>query len=587
MVLLLLAFLGGILTIVSPCILPVLPFVFSRADQPFRKSGLPLLAGMAVTFAAFAAIATVGGAWIVRANQYGRFVALVVLAIFGVTLLWPALADWISRPFVRLGSRLSQPGDEGSQPSAFRSLLLGIATGLLWAPCAGPILGLILTGAALEGASQRSAFLLLAYAAGAATSLAVVLLAGGKVFAALKRSLKAETWIRRALGVAVLAGVVAIAFGLDRGVLTQLSLASTSGLEQSLIDRFHPPVQSQNVPQKNPGAMMMMMSSTAPGSKAGPQTMPDLSGAIAWLNSPPLTADQLKGHVVLVDFWTYSCINCLRSIPYVRAWAERYKASGLIVIGVHTPEFAFEKDADNVRRAVSELKITYPVPLDNDYKIWKAFNNSYWPADYMVDATGHIRFHHFGEGKYDETEQQIQTLLKEHNGQLSVNGLVKVAATGAEAPPDSDVESPETYVGYERADSFLPAGGLKQDVANAYAPPKHLELNQWGLAGTWTDHAQVASLGSARGKIVYRFHARDVHLVLGPAANGKPVRFRVKIDGKAPGENHGVDTDAAGDGTITNQRLYQLIRQKDPIEDRTFEIEFLDPGAQAYAFTFG
>jgi hypothetical protein len=227
------------------------------------------------------------------------------------------------------------------------------------------------------------------------------------------------------------------------------------------------------------------------------------------------------------------------------------------------------------------------VPLDNDYKIWKAFNNSYWPADYMVDATGHIRFHHFGEGKYDETEQQIQTLLKEHNGQLSVNGLVKVAATGAEAPPDSDVESPETYVGYERADSFLPAGGLKQDVANLYAPPKHLELNQWGLAGTWTDHAQVASLGSPRGKIVYRFHARDVHLVLGPAANGKPVRFRVKIDGKAPGENHGVDTDAAGDGTITDQRLYQLIRQKAPIEDHTFEIEFLDPGAQAYAFTFG
>jgi cytochrome c biogenesis protein CcdA/thiol-disulfide isomerase/thioredoxin len=587
MVLLLLAFLGGILTIVSPCILPVLPFVFSRADQPFRKSGLPLLAGMAVTFAAFAAVATVGGAWIVRANQYGRFIALVVLAIFGVTLFWPALADWISRPFVRLGSRLSQPGDEGSQPSAFRSLLLGIATGLLWAPCAGPILGLILTGAALEGASQRSAFLLLAYAAGAATSLAVVLLAGGKVFAALKRSLKAETWIRRVLGVAVLAGVVAIAFGLDRGVLTQLSLASTSGLEQSLIDRFHPPVQSQNVPQKNPGAMMMMMSSTAPGSKAGPQMMPDLSGAVAWLNSPPLTADQLKGHVVLVDFWTYSCINCLRSIPYVRAWAERYKDSGLIVIGVHTPEFAFEKDADNVRRAVSELKITYPVPLDNDYKIWKAFNNSYWPADYMVDATGHIRFHHFGEGKYDETEQQIQTLLKEHNGQLSVNGLVKVAATGAEAPPESDVESPETYVGYERADSFLPAGGLKQDVANLYALPKHLELNQWGLAGMWTDHAQVASLGSARGKIVYRFHARDVHLVLGPAANGKPVRFRVKIDGKAPGENHGVDTDAAGDGTITDQRLYQLIRQKAPIEDHTFEIEFLDPGAQAYAFTFG
>ena len=587
MILLFLAFLGGILTIISPCILPVLPFVFAKADQPFRKSGLPLLAGMAVTFAAFAAIATVGGAWIVRANQYGRVLALVVLAIFGLTLLWPALADRLSRPFVQLGSRLSQPSGSDSQPSVLRSLLLGIATGLLWAPCAGPILGLILTGAALQGASERSVFLLLAYAAGAATSLAVVLLAGGRVFAALKRSLGAEVWIRSILGVAVLAGVVAIALGLDRGVLTQISLASTSGVEQSLIDRFHPNTQAQNDSHKKPGSMMMMMSASANGAAAGPQELPDLSGAVAWLNSPPLNRDQLKGHVVLIDFWTYSCINCLRSIPYVRAWADRYKDSGLVVIGVHTPEFAFEKDLDNVKRAVSEFKITYPVALDDDYKIWKAFNNSFWPADYLIDATGKIRHHHFGEGKYDETEEQIQELLKEHNGQLSVNGLVKVAATGAEAAPDSDVESPETYVGYDRADSFLSPGGLKQDAAHVYSLPKHLELNQWGLSGNWTDHKQVASLDSTRGKIVYRFHARDVHLVLGPAANGKPVRFRVLIDGKAPGENHGVDTDAQGDGKIIDHRLYQLIRQKDPIEDRTFEIEFLDPGAQAFAFTFG
>jgi cytochrome c biogenesis protein CcdA/thiol-disulfide isomerase/thioredoxin len=587
MILLFLAFLGGILTIISPCILPVLPFVFAKADQPFRKSGLPLLAGMAVTFAAFAAIATVGGAWIVRANQNGRVLALVVLAIFGLTLLWPALADRLSRPFVQLGSRLSQPSGSDSQPSVLRSLLLGIATGLLWAPCAGPILGLILTGAALQGASERSVFLLLAYAAGSATSLAVVLLAGGRVFAALKRSLGAEVWIRSVLGVAVLAGVAAIALGLDRGVLTQISLASTSGVEQSLIDRFHPNTQAQNDPQKKPGSMMMMMSASATGAAAGPQELPDLSGAVAWLNSPPLNRDQLKGHVVLIDFWTYSCINCLRSIPYVRAWADRYKDSGLVVIGVHTPEFAFEKDLDNVKRAVSEFKITYPVALDDDYKIWKAFNNSYWPADYLIDATGKIRHHHFGEGKYDETEEQIQELLKEHNGQLSVNGLVKVAATGAEAAPDSDVESPETYVGYDRADSFLSPGGLKQDAAHVYSLPKHLELNQWGLSGNWTDHKQVASLDSTRGKIVYRFHARDVHLVLGPAANGKPVRFRVLIDGKAPGANHGVDTDAQGDGKIVDHRLYQLIRQKDPIEDRTFEIEFLDPGAQAFAFTFG
>jgi hypothetical protein len=288
-----------------------------------------------------------------------------------------------------------------------------------------------------------------------------------------------------------------------------------------------------------------------------------------------------------VDFWTYSCINCLRTLPYIRAWAEKYKDSGLVVIGVHAPEFAFEKDLDNVKQAVRELKITYPVAIDNDRKIWNAFSNLYWPADYLIDGAGRIRHHHFGEGKYDETEQQIQMLLKERDGQLAVNGLVTVAASGAEAPPDSDVESPETYIGYERADSFLSPGGFRQDAPFAYSIPQHLELNQWGFAGIWIDSPQVATLKSAPGKIVYRFHARDLHLVLGPSVDGKPIRFRVKLDGQAPGMNHGVDTDDRGNGKITEHRLYQLIRQKSAIEDRTFEIEFLDPGAQAFAFTFG
>jgi len=569
MIVLFLAFLGGILTIVSPCILPVLPFVFARADQPFRKSGLPLLAGMAITFSILAALATAAGGWIVRANQYGRIAALVILAVFGLTLLWPALADRLSRPFVQAGSRLAQ-SNSSADSGLLRSLLLGVATGLLWAPCAGPILGLVLTGAAVEGATARTVFLLLAYAAGAAASLSVAILAGGRVFAALKRSLRAEVWIRSILGVAVLVGVAAIALGLDRGLLTQLSLASTSGLEQSLIDRVQP---------ANPN--MMMMSSTKSGAEAGPQTLPDLSGAVAWLNSPPLNREELKGKVVLVDFWTYSCINCLRTLPYIEAWSEKYKG-GLIVIGVHTPEFAFEKDPDNVRRAVKELGISYPVALDNDYKIWNAFSNSYWPADFLIDATGRVRYHHFGEGKYGETERQIQELLKEPGE------LVKVAATGAEAPPDSDdVQSSETYIGYERADSFVSLGGLKQDVPVDYALPKHFELNQWGLSGKWTDGPQVASLDAAPGRIVYRFHARDVHLVLGPATAGKVIRFRVTIDGKAPGANHGVDINAQGNGKIVEHRLYQLIRQQGSIDDRTFEIEFLDPGAQAFAFTFG
>jgi cytochrome c biogenesis protein CcdA/thiol-disulfide isomerase/thioredoxin len=577
MLLPILAFLGGLLTILSPCILPVLPFVFSRADRPFRRSGLPLLAGMAVTFATLAAVSTIGGGWIVRADQFGRIAAMVLFTIFGLTLLWEGLGNLLARPFVRFGNRLA--GEERGGTSVSRSLALGVATGLLWAPCAGPILGLIVTGAAVEGANSRTVILLLAYAAGAAASLAVALLAGGRVFAALKRSLGVEVWIRRLLGIAVLTGVAVVALGLDRGFLTQLSLASTSGLEQSLVDRLQPK------PKEAPG--MMMMSATGGIKAGGTENLPDLSGVAQWFNSPPLTRDQLKGHVVLVDFWTYSCINCLRTLPYLRAWADRYKNDGLIVLGVHTPEFPFEKDPDNVRRALAELKIAYPVALDNDYVLWKAFGNQYWPADYLVDATGRIRYHHFGEGKYDETENQIQELLKENNGRLSFDGDTKVAGAGTEAPSDSDVQSPETYVGYDRADGFLSPGGFVKAAAHAYTVPEHLELNQWGLSGNWTDQAQVATLNSTGGKIVFRFHARDVHMVLGPTSDGKPVRFRVKVDGKAPEANHGVDSDANGNGTVVEHRLYQLIRLKDSTDDHTVEIQFRDPGVQVFSFTFG
>jgi cytochrome c biogenesis protein CcdA/thiol-disulfide isomerase/thioredoxin len=577
MALLCLAFLGGILTILSPCILPVLPFLFSKADRPFKKAGLPLLAGMALTFVTLAGVATVAGGWIARANQYGRLIAMVVLTIFGLALLWDRLADLLSRPFVRLGNRIASSDDAGNDSGVLGSLGLGVATGLLWAPCAGPILGLVLTGAAAGGAGAQTTLLLLAYAAGAAVSLAIALLASQRLFNALKRSLGAEVWIRRILGAAVLAGVGIIALGLDRGLLTQLSLASTSSIEQSLVDRLQP---------KKDAPAMMMMSRTAPGKSTGPETLPDLSSAQLWINTQPLSAAALKGRVVLIDFWTYSCINCLRTLPYIRAWADRYKSSGLVVIGVHTPEFPFEKDPANVQRAVRELNITYPVALDNDYGIWKAFGNQYWPSDYLVDATGRLRHHHFGEGKYDETEKRIQELLKERNGQSLFSGAVKVTGMGAEAAPDPDVQSFETYVGYDRADSFLSPGGLRKDVAFRYSVPEHLELNQWGFSGSWTDGPQVATLNSAPGKIVFRFHARDVHLVLGSAA-GKPIRFRVKIDGKELGDHHGVDTNAVGDGTITEHRLYQLVRQKGNVDDHTFEIEFLDAGAQAFAFTFG
>ncbi|WP_310731107.1 thioredoxin family protein, partial [Burkholderia multivorans] len=340
------------------------------------------------------------------------------------------------------------------------------------------------------------------------------------------------------------------------------------------------------------GAMMRAAAPmAAPAALPVEGTLPPLDGAVQWLNSPPLTAAALRGKVVLVDFWTYSCINCLRTLPYTNAWARKYARYGLVVIGVHAPEFAFERDIGNVKKAVHDLGIDYPVAIDNRYAIWRAFNNEYWPAHYFVDAHGRIRRHHFGEGEYAESERAIQSLLAEagHPDALNVPvGLAGSPAQGALAAADSaDVRSPETYVGYARAEDFASPGGVVRDAAHRYDAPAHPALNDWGLAGTWQVGAEHATLAAPAGRIVYRFHARDLHLVLGPGANGKPVRFRVTVDGAAPGDAHGSDVDAQGYGTVTGQRLYQLVRQPGAIADRTFSIEFLDAGVDAYAFTFG
>jgi cytochrome c biogenesis protein CcdA/thiol-disulfide isomerase/thioredoxin len=603
MTIVVLVFLGGVLTILSPCILPVLPFVFARSEQKFLTNGLPMLAGMAITFAAIATLAAVGGSWAVRVNQYGRIVALVLLVAFAATLLSPRLADWLARPFVALGNQLAQPGAESSKFGLVNSLLLGVATGLLWAPCAGPILGLILTGAAISGPNARTTLLLFAYAAGAATSLAVALLAGGRVFAFLKKSLGTGEWIRRALGIAVLLAVVAIIFGWDSSVLTRLSLNGTNSLEQSLIEKIGPrdgasgsartmAMSNSNMAMSNStadGHGMMMSAAKPAGDLPVEGAIPSFTGATLWLNSPPLTPEALRGKVVMVDFWTYSCINCLRALPFVESWYEKYKDHGLVVIGVHAPEFAFEKDPDNVRRAVADLKVTYPVALDNDYAIWQAFNNQYWPAHYFIDATGRIRGHHFGEGNYDESEQTIRKLLTEA-GQtdLPPPGMGSAKAVGVQAPPDeAHDQSPETYVGYRRAENFASPGGFSQDQPHRYSAPAALKLNQWALNGSWNVDPEKAVLSTVPGKIEFRFYARDLHLVLGPGSDGKPVRFRVLLDGAAPAANHGADTDSSGAGAIDRQRLYQLIRQTGDVHEHVFSIEFLDPGVQAYSFTFG
>lgn len=578
MLIILLAYFGGILTIVSPCILPVLPFVFARADRGFVRSTLPMLAGMAATFAIVATLAAVGGGWAVRANEAGRWAALVLLALFGLALVFPSISDRLTRPLVSLGSRLTDR--DAQKDSIGSSLILGVATGLLWAPCAGPILGIIFTGAALKGASFSTTLLLLAYALGAATSLALALLVGGKVFARMKKSLGASERIRQLLGILVLAGVLSIALGLDTRVLSKLSSAQTAKLESGLARKLD---ASQSVNEtaartNRMGELILPVEGQ----------LPSLDGLGPWFNSSPLSREQLRGKVVVIDFWTYSCINCLRSIPYVKAWDERYRKDGLVVIGVHAPEFAFEREPANVARAVHDLSIRYPVALDNGYVLWRALQNNYWPAHYFIDAQGRIRYHHFGEGNYEGSERVIRQLLAEAGHAPKGTPMGHIVGSGTEAAADAgEIESPETYIGYARAEHFVSPGGQLPDRAKSYEPSSSsLQLNDWSLDGQWQVGRQSARSLRPGSKISFRFHARDLHLVLG-TSTGRPVRFRILLDGHPPSGDGGVDVAANGTGAVTSQRLYQLVRQRGAVRDRTFTIEFLDPGVDAFSFTFG
>jgi thiol-disulfide isomerase/thioredoxin len=342
------------------------------------------------------------------------------------------------------------------------------------------------------------------------------------------------------------------------------------------------------------GILAQPTTSTQPGSRflsggqmRGQLKLASLDMANEWINSPPLSASALQGKVVLIDFWTYTCINWLRAQPYVRAWAEKYRDQGLVVIGVHSPEFSFEKDLNNVRRAVKDLGVDYPVVVDSGHVIWRAFNNQYWPALYFIDSQGRVRHHHFGEGSYEQSEKTIQELLAENGAVGFDSELVSARPRGIEAAADwNSLKSPENYLGYARTENFA-SGELVLDAPRIYEVPARLHLNEWGLLGDWTVRQENAVLNKSNGKLVYRFHARDLHLVMGPTETGTPVRFRVLIDGKPPGAAHGIDVDETGEGTVTEQRLYQLIRQPRPITDRRFEIEFFAPGVEVFAFTFG
>lgn len=584
MTLYILAYAAGLLTIASPCIFPILPFVLTRADQPFRRGGLPLLLGLALAFAAVASLASVAGGWAVDVNRHGRIAALAVMTLFGLAMLFPALAARMMAPVVSIGSRLSDwaghrvnASDATRNATAIPSILLGVATGLLWAPCAGPVLGLILTGAALRGPSIETSLLLLTYGLGATTSLAAGLLFGGRLLAVVKQSVRWSDGFRHVLGAAVVAGAATIWLGADTGLLTRLSSAGTNVLEQGLIVAL----------RQAPVSATAQAAAHAAPAFALPAPLSSLFDKRQWLNAQPRPED-LSGKVVLVNFWTYSCINCLRTLPHIRSWAEKYRDRGLVVIGVHTPEFAFEKNVANVRTASVSLGVGYPVVIDNDFAIWRAFDNQAWPAIYFIGADGRVRHHTLGEGGYEQSEKLIQQLLSEAGGAPVVKDITGIRAEGAQAAADErNLGSAETYIGYRQASNFASPGGIREDVPSLYGAGPALSLNTWSLAGNWTVGGEFATLNKAPGGISYRFHARDLHLVLGPAIQGQPVRFRVKIDGQPPGADHGFDVDAEGLGSVRENRLYQLVRQAGPVMERTFEIEFLDAGVQAYAFTFG
>jgi thiol-disulfide isomerase/thioredoxin len=386
-----------------------------------------------------------------------------------------------------------------------------------------------------------------------------------------------ELWRRRTLAT-VFTGGAAIAMGCNANMLKTSSMVNATNAEGNLVGAFEPDQR----------AILKSSAAESQPALADEGPMPDLGGAVGWLNSAPLNRKSLRGKVVLVDFWTYTCINSLRPLPYVKTWAAKYKDAGLIVIGAHTPEFSFEKQRDNVANAVQSLRVTYPVAIDSNYEIWRAFNNQYWPAQYLIDGRGRIRYHHFGEGDYGELERAIQALLSENGANDLETNLVSVSGEGVEAAPDfKDERSPETYLGYRQTEHFAFHEQLAHDSQRIYSSPARLALNQWALSGSWKVSEESAVSQEASGRMVFRFHSRDLNLVLAPTKGGKPVRFKVTLDGAAPGDNCGSDSSPDGTGEVREPRLYQLIRQKGAIEDRTFEIEFLDSGVHALDFTFG
>jgi cytochrome c biogenesis protein CcdA len=621
MLLFVVAYLGGVLTILSPCILPVLPFVFARGDQPFLKSGLPLLLGMALTFAGVASLAAVGGGWAVQANQYGRDVAIVLMALFGVTLLLPQLAERLTRPLVSWGERLSASaegdGRSGGRSSFVTSLLLGVATGLLWAPCAGPILGLVLTGAALGGASAQTSLLLLAYAAGAATSLAGALLIGGRLFKAMKKSLGAGEWIRRGIGVALLCGVAAIALGLDTGVLAQLSLAGTSTVEQALIDKVRPrkpaepPAEEPVVVTAGPGSTVMMAGSNGQRHDGRQQFDDDVRRqgrprGLARRRHGPL-AGRRRAMAQLAAAHHGRPARQGRAGRLLDLLLHQLPARAAVRAGLGREVQGQGPGGD--RRACAGVRFreghrqraqgrggpeaSLPGGRGQRVRDLARLQQRVLAGALFHRRAGPHPAPPFRRGQaYDQSEQVIRQLLAEAGQDADAAGdLVKVEAQGAQAAADSAQREVARDLHRLRAaprTSRRPAAWCSASRTRMPCPPGNCRptSGRWAATGPWASRAPCSARRRAASPTAFT-RATCTWCSARHTDQGRPVRIKVTIDGKPPGEDHGVDVDAQGLGTVDGQRLYQLVRQRGAVADRRFEIEFLDPGAEAFAFTFG
>ncbi len=580
----LLAVLAGVLTVLSPCILPILPALLSASvsqKNPHRPFWIVL--GLATSFALFGTVFAVFKSFLGLTNGELRDAALAILLFFGLSLLMPRLWERIGSTISTFVQRAPWMSRLSSESGPAGTVLLGGALGLVWAPCAGPILGIILTLATVQASFASTFFLMGAYALGAALPMLLIGYGGQRVAQKLQRFRGVGSVAPKVLGVVTLGAVAGLYFNLDTVLLSHLPgrffLSNT--VEKTLV--AHPPSRAMAQTVGQTTSAKAGMAPAVPSSLPVLGTMPAFADITGWINSPPLTRKELRGKVVLVDFWTYSCINCIRTLPYVKRWYEKYKDQGLVVVGVHTPEFAFEKKTANVEKAVKQFGIDYPVAIDSRYGTWNAYSNQFWPAHYLIDARGRIREVHFGEGDYRKTEKAIQSLLSE-SGTLGK----KVALSGPLASVNfMEIQSPETYLGYGRAERFSSPETVEPDATMNYSFPQSLGLNDWALMGTWRVKGEKVILEGPKGDLRFRFHAPKLNIVM--KGSGESVKARVFLDGKPlPDGLYGSDVASDGSVTVRDAKLYNLVSL--PAEDtgaHVFEIRFEAPGVSVYTFTFG